>query len=202
MRSDSPCSCSSRSGRPIFNGLLGEHDPHADVHLRDRRGEPHLPLRLRRDDLARADRADGHLGLPAREHGHTGRRGRPEQGLDAGVGSDSRARPRARDHDDDRRGLRPRRRAQLRHLLPDADADVRRDRELLLRPGDAVRRVLADRRRRRVHARIRRRDRRPSEQALLHRVRGRARGLRCDPVSRSERRSGSRCRASGTTRSA
>ena len=48
-----------------------------------------------------------------------------------------------------------RRLAQLRHLLPDADADLRGDRELLLRPGDEVRRLLADRRHQPLHARVR-----------------------------------------------
>ena len=39
-------------------------------------------------DLARPDRADGHLRLPAREHGHAGRRRRRDQGPDARLGPD------------------------------------------------------------------------------------------------------------------
>ena len=52
----------------------GPHDPDRDVHLRDRRGEPDLPLGLRRHGLARADRA---LRDRRRSSSGTWRRGRP-----------------------------------------------------------------------------------------------------------------------------
>ena len=61
--------------------LLAELDPHPGTDPRDRRREPHLPLGLRRDDLARPDRPDGHRRLRAREHGHPARPGGETKGL-------------------------------------------------------------------------------------------------------------------------
>ena len=102
-------------------------------------------------------------------------------------------------HDGHRTRVRRGRGAELRHLLPDAHADLCRDRVLLLRPGDAVRRLLAHRRHQPVHARVRRRHRGPPDKPLLHRARRRARRLRAHPLRGRARRSGSRCRAFATS---
>ena len=45
----------------------------------------HLPVRLRRHDLPRPDGPRRHLGLPAREHGHPARAGGETKGLTLGV---------------------------------------------------------------------------------------------------------------------
>ena len=86
--------------------------------------------------------------------------GRRDEGPHARLGPDALAvvlaHPvRGRDRVDLRRG----RVAELRNLLPDADAHVLRDRVPVRQPGDAGGRLLADRRHRQVHTRIRRRHR-------------------------------------------
>ena len=58
--SASPCSSSRSSPRSSSRGFWMDAILTPDVHSRHRRGEPRLPLRLRRHDLARAGRADGH----------------------------------------------------------------------------------------------------------------------------------------------
>ena len=53
----------ARRARPgALQRLLGRRHPHADVHRRDRRGEPDLPRGVRRHGLARADAL---MGSPA-----------------------------------------------------------------------------------------------------------------------------------------
>ena len=73
--------------------------------------------------------------------------------------------------------------------------------QLLLRPGDEARRLLADRRHQPVHARLDRRHRRPPGQAVLHR----RSASRCSSTSSSGtscgRRSASRSRDYATSRS-
>ncbi len=73
----------------------------ADVPPRDRRGEPHLPLRLRRHDLARADGADGDRRLTCSAT-WSRTAGRRVEGPHPRLGSDAGARARDRDHHADR----------------------------------------------------------------------------------------------------
>ena len=136
-----------RSRSAAVQRLLGRRDPHPDAPSRDRRGQPDLPLRLRRHDLARADGAHGHRRLTCSGtwSRRAGRAASPRDSRSGGIRpwrSCSRSSITTRD----RARLRCPGVAELRHLLPDAHAHVRGDRQLLLRVGDAVRRLLADRR--------------------------------------------------------
>ena len=79
-----------RSPRPDArrHGHLDRSDPHADPDLRARGRQPHLPVRVRRDDLADTDGADGDRRLRDRQHGLEGRRGRRDEGARTRLGSD------------------------------------------------------------------------------------------------------------------
>ena len=114
-----------------------------DAHPRDRRREPRLPLRVRRHDLARAGRPDGHRGLSCSATWSRAREGGDTKGLllgwdptvavvvaillTVGIGILFGA-------------VASR---ELRDLLPDDHADVLGDRVPVRRPGDPGRRVLA-----------------------------------------------------------
>ena len=116
-----------RSRPLLFSDFWRELDPHPGAHPRHRRGEPHLPLGVRRDDLARPDRAHGDRGLRARRTWSRSavqaarRRAsllgwNPTVALVAAPSSLTVG---------DRARLRRRCLPELRHLLPDAHADLR-----------------------------------------------------------------------------
>ena len=118
----------ARSRPLLFNALLGRHDPHADADPRHRRREPDLPLRLRRDGLARADGADGHRRLHRSGTWSRRRRGGESKGLTLGWDPTLALVLAIVGHDADRAPLRRARRAEHGHLLPDDHAHLRGDR--------------------------------------------------------------------------
>ncbi len=106
-----------RRARPVpLQRLHRAHAADAGVLARDRRGEPHLPLGVRRHGLALPDLDVRDRGLRAREHRHDRRgEGAPSR-LEPVARRRARNRRRDRDRPPARRALEP----ELRDLLPDA----------------------------------------------------------------------------------
>ena len=149
--------------------------------------EPHVPLRVRRHGLPRADRA---LRDRRRDHRQPRRRraapAAPRRDcISAGT---RRSRSSSRSSMTTAIGLLARggRGTERGHLLPDDHAHLLGDRDLHARPGDEDLRVLGDRRHQQLHAGLDRQHPRPPEPPLLRRARGRDRGLRPDPLRRPD----------------
>ncbi|CAA9590912.1 MAG: hypothetical protein AVDCRST_MAG18-5263, partial [uncultured Thermomicrobiales bacterium] len=138
-------------GAAHLQRLLGPDAADADALPGRGRREPDLPVRLRRDGVARAGGALRHRRLHDGEPEHVGDRQRPARGLGAARGG---ARGDPRDGGD-RPALRGAGQPQRRHLLPDDHADLLGHREPLLRAGH-------------VAVGLRRHRRRPPAELHLH----------------------------------
>ena len=191
MGARAPARADPRACPAHLHRLLPEPGAHEGALARHRRGQPHLPRRLRRDGLARAGRALRHRRLRDGEPRRGRRRlaDRPEP-----MGRDAARNPRR-----GRRGALLRRdlEPQLRDLLPHDHPGHRGPDLLLLRPGDAAFR-LRRRQQRRPPGRRLEPGHRPAE-PLLHRAPDVGRRSTCSFATWCARHLGLRCRASGTT---